>query len=61
MGCGSVGIGELIVIFLILVLIFGASRLTNLFGALGKGVREFKKGASGEDEEETKKKYDEIK
>jgi len=53
---GNIGIGELIIIFLILVLLFGASRLTNLFGALGKGIREFKKGVAGEDEDKGEKK-----
>jgi len=52
---GNIGTGELIIIFLILVLLFGASRLTNLFGALGKGIREFKKGVSGEEEEKQEK------
>ncbi|MGQ9705385.1 MAG: twin-arginine translocase TatA/TatE family subunit [bacterium] len=39
-----IGLGEIIIIILIIVLIFGVGFLTRFFGAVGKGVREFKKG-----------------
>jgi sec-independent protein translocase protein TatA len=43
--------GELVVILLIVVILFGASRLPQLGKGLGEGIRSFKKSFSGEDEE----------
>ena len=42
---GRVGMGELLVIFFILLLLFGASRLPEIAKALGKSLKEFKKAA----------------
>jgi sec-independent protein translocase protein TatA len=42
-----IGTGELIVIFCIFLLLFGGKRLPELAKSLGKGIREFKKAASG--------------
>jgi len=39
------GMGELIVILLIILVLFGASRLPQIARALGKSIKEFKKGA----------------
>ncbi|MBM3133388.1 MAG: twin-arginine translocase TatA/TatE family subunit [Chloroflexi bacterium] len=51
----SFGIGELLIILLILLLIFGATRLPQIGGALGKSIREFRKGKAGElDDAESK-------
>lgn len=36
---------ELILIFLVVLLFFGANRLPALFNSLGKSLKEFKKGA----------------
>jgi sec-independent protein translocase protein TatA len=41
---GSFGIGELIVILLIVVVIFGASRLPQLGRGLGEGISNFRDG-----------------
>jgi len=38
----GLGVGELLLIFAVLLLVFGAKRLPELGGALGKGIREFK-------------------
>jgi sec-independent protein translocase protein TatA len=48
------GIGplELVIILLIVLLIFGARRLPEMGRSLGSGMREFKKGISGEKERE---------
>ncbi len=43
---GSLGWEELLVILVILALIFGASRVSDLGGALGRGIREFRAEAS---------------
>ena len=48
---GSLGWQELLIILVILALLFGASRVGELGGALGKGIREFRSEARGEDEE----------
>ena len=48
---GSLGPTELILIALILVLIFGASKLGDIGGALGKSVREFKRAQKDEEAE----------
>lgn len=47
------GIGgpELMMIMFIVLLLFGANRLPELARGLGKSVREFKKAASGVEEE----------
>jgi len=37
------GMGELLVIFLIILLLFGAKRLPEIARALGKSLKEFKK------------------
>ena len=46
---GSLGWQELLIIFAILALLFGGSRVAGLFGALGKGVREFRSEVKGAD------------
>ena len=40
---GNFGGGEIILIFLILLLLFGAKKVPELFRSLGKGVKEFRK------------------
>lgn len=42
MPIGGLGMGEIIVIFLVVLLLFGAKRLPEIGSALGKGIREFK-------------------
>jgi sec-independent protein translocase protein TatA len=39
---GPIGLPELVVILFIVVLIFGANRLPDIFAGIGKGVRNFK-------------------
>jgi sec-independent protein translocase protein TatA len=41
---GNLGFSELLVIFLIVVLLFGAKRLPEIAKGLGRSVQEFKKG-----------------
>ena len=50
-----VGTGQAFWIFVVIVLLFGAKRIPDLAGALGKGIREFKKAADGDGEEDKKK------
>ena len=44
---GSVGLPELVVIFVIALMVFGPRRLPELGKAVGQTINEFKKGASG--------------
>jgi sec-independent protein translocase protein TatA len=46
---GPIGFPELIIIFLIVVLLFGASRLPTIGKGLGEGIRNFKKGIKGDE------------
>jgi sec-independent protein translocase protein TatA len=39
---GPIGIWELLIILFIIVLLFGATRLPQIGGGLGKGIRNFK-------------------
>ncbi len=46
---GRIGPEELILILIVLLVIFGPSRLPGLGGALGKSMRSFKRAVHGED------------
>jgi len=39
--------GELVLIFVVILLLFGAKRIPELARGLGKGIREFKDASSG--------------
>lgn len=39
---GSIGMPEIILIFLVVLLVFGAKRIPEIARGLGKGIREFK-------------------
>ena len=43
---------ELLIIFVIVLLFFGAKRVPELGRSLGKSMREFREGASGEEEKD---------
>lgn len=40
---GNLGFGEILVILVIVLLLFGAKRIPEIAGSMGKGIREFKK------------------
>jgi sec-independent protein translocase protein TatA len=42
---------ELVIILLVLVMLFGATRLADLGGSLGKGIKEFRTAVKDEEEE----------
>ena len=41
---GNVGTGEIIIIALVLLLLFGGKKIPELMRGIGKGVRNFKEG-----------------
>jgi len=53
---GRIGLPELLVILVIILLLFGATRLPQIAKSLGEGIKEFKKALSKKDEQEEKEK-----
>jgi len=51
MGIGNLGFGELMVILVIVLVLFGARRVPEIGASIGKGIREFKKNISDIDRE----------
>ena len=49
----SLGWQELVIVLIIVVIIFGAGKLPEIGGALGKSIKEFKKEASSADDPES--------
>ena len=56
---GNIGPGELLIIALIALLLFGAGRIADIGKGLGQGIANFKKGLreadAGDDDEKPKK------
>ncbi len=50
----GLGVPELMVILVIALVVFGPSKLPQIGSALGKAIRDFKKGVTGDDEEANK-------
>lgn len=58
----QLGVPELVIILVIIVIIFGVGRLPEIGGAIGQGIREFRKAqqpdklppSEAKEEEETK-------
>jgi sec-independent protein translocase protein TatA len=51
---GSLGFPEILLILLIVVLIFGTSRIPELGRGLGEGIRNFKRAVGGKDDSDDK-------
>jgi sec-independent protein translocase protein TatA len=54
------GMGELLVILVIVLLIFGAGKLPQIGDSLGRSIRNFKRAASGDNELEVSKRREQI-
>jgi sec-independent protein translocase protein TatA len=48
---GSIGLTEILVIALIVLLFFGGKKIPELMKGIGKGVRSFKEGVKGIEDE----------
>lgn len=53
---GELGIPELMIILVIVLVLFGGSRLTEIMAAMGKGVREFRNAVKEEDTQRAEEK-----
>ena len=42
---------ELVIILVIVAMLFGVGKLPEVFGAVGKGIREFRREAEGNDDD----------
>ncbi len=50
----GLGMGELVVILLIVVLMFGGKKLPQLGSSLGESIKNFKKGMKGDSDNDKK-------
>ena len=51
----KLGMGELLVILVIVIVLFGANKLPQLGAGLGQGIRSFKKAIGGGDDKDEPK------
>jgi len=51
----GLGVQELLIILVIALVLFGPSKLPQIGSGLGKAIRDFKKGVSGDDGEDADK------
>jgi sec-independent protein translocase protein TatA len=49
---GRIGLGELLLVALVILLLFGAQRLPQIGAALGKAIREFNSALKGGNKED---------
>jgi len=52
---GWMGTTEMLILLVIVILVFGASKVPQVGEQIGAGIRNFKDALSGADDEETKK------
>ena len=48
---GNIGAGEIIIVALVILLLFGGKKIPELMKGLGKGVRSFKDGINDNEKE----------
>lgn len=53
---GVIGPWQIVLIVVVVLLLFGGKKIPELMKGIGQGAREFKKGLSGNESEEEKKK-----
>ncbi|MEI7988487.1 MAG: twin-arginine translocase TatA/TatE family subunit [Chloroflexota bacterium] len=47
----GLGIPELVIILVIVIVLFGVGRVSKVFGEMGSGIRAFKEGIKGPEDE----------
>jgi sec-independent protein translocase protein TatA len=47
---GNFGVGEWLIVILVILVLFGAKKIPDLAKGLGKGIRDFKKELKDDDE-----------
>lgn len=47
----GIGVPELLIIMVVALVLFGPGKLPEIGGALGKGIRDFKRAVTGVDDE----------
>ncbi|MCD6153654.1 MAG: twin-arginine translocase TatA/TatE family subunit [Syntrophobacterales bacterium] len=57
----GIGMPELLIILVIILIIFGAGKLPEIGGAIGKGIKNFKKSFRDQDEVENSRDSKKIK
>jgi len=56
----GLGIGELLILLVIVLLVFGAGKLPQIGDALGKSIKNFKRASNAHDEIEVSPKKSEL-
>ncbi|HAX92124.1 MAG TPA: twin-arginine translocase TatA/TatE family subunit [Rhodospirillaceae bacterium] len=51
----GLSIWHILVVLVVVLVVFGVGKLPNVMGDLGKGIRNFKAGLSGEDKDKSDK------
>ena len=46
----DIGVPELLIVLVIVILLFGPGRIGQVAGEIGKGIRNFREGMSGDDD-----------
>lgn len=49
----DIGVPELLIILVVVLVIFGPTKLADIGGSLGRGIREFRRGMKDENEPST--------
>ena len=50
----GLGVGELVIILLIIIVLFGVGRVSKIGGELGEAIGNFRKGVKSTEEEDVK-------
>jgi sec-independent protein translocase protein TatA len=53
---GGIGLSEILLISLVILLFFGGKKIPEMMKGLGKGVKSFKDGMSGKDDDKEESK-----